>query len=227
MGIAPLLRFLAGLRKGGRLTINSGTAAASLSMDGGHLVGAAFGAESGETAFDAVALTMHTGQFSFAEEVVDDDKRNLALDSAGVQRRLHELTEHRNRLAAVIPSPGWVLVPTSHPSSSEELVHLDRGEVMLLLRCDGRRTVIELAHGHGLLPTLTRAAHLVELGVAECKPPELTAPSVVGPAKDRTALEDTANRPRESVWRRAPRVQQEGGWARWRRGNTPPPETGG
>jgi len=161
IGLFPLLNFLGSLKVAGRLSITDADLGGTLFFTEGRVVGASFGADSGQVALDAIGLALGTGHFEFAD---GDGERpiNLDLSATELQQHLEQLQSDRQRIMAGIPS--LESVPDSAMEGPDEQpIALDRATLRLLLRCDGRHSVLELARESGLLPTLKRLANLYEL----------------------------------------------------------------
>lgn len=161
IGLFALLNFLSGLKARGRLAINDRELSGNLFFSEGRVVGATFGADSGPVALDAVGLALGQGRFTFSDDG-SDYPANLDMEPAALQKHLDRLASERQRITAVLPSLDAVpLSATDGPD--DQAIALDRGTLRLLLRCDGRTPVLELAREGGLLPTLKRLANLYEL----------------------------------------------------------------
>jgi hypothetical protein len=161
IGLFPLLTFLAGLKADGRLAVADRELSGDLYLSGGRVVGATFGSDSGEMALDAIGLALGHGRFTFTD-VAGEPTRNLSLEPAELQRHLEQLASDRERIMAGIPSLDAVPVARLE-GADEQPVALDRASLRLLLRCDGKQNVFDLARGAGLPTTLKRLAQLVEL----------------------------------------------------------------
>jgi hypothetical protein len=165
IGLFALLNFLGGLKARGRLAITDRELSGTLYFSEGRVVGATFGADMGQVALDAIGLALGQGRFNFADDGTERPA-NLNLDAADLQRHLEQLATERQRIMSVIPSLD--AVPASAMDGPDEQpIALDRGTLKLLLRCDGRTSVLELAREGGLLTTLKRLANLHELKLIE------------------------------------------------------------
>lgn len=166
ISLAPLVGFLAGLRKSGRLSVSDGPWAGSIFLEEGRVVGAAFGAERGLDALDAIALALAKGQFAYAEDDASDVELNLMMSPAELQKHLGELAQEGAALSEAVPSLAAVpTVVVQEPADDSGEVRLDRATLKLLLALDGGRTVAELAAHRGVIRTLRELAHLVELNL--------------------------------------------------------------
>src|SRR5919201_108228 len=90
IGLAPLVSFLAGLGKSGRLTITDGPMGGEVFLDSGQLVGAAFDAERGLPALEAIGLALSSGRFGFVEQDTRLVEHNLTLTPAELRQHLEE-----------------------------------------------------------------------------------------------------------------------------------------
>jgi hypothetical protein len=167
IGLFSLLNFLAGLKARGRLAIIDGELTGTLAFVDGRVVGATFGSDSGQVALDAIGLALGQGRFDFGDDGIERPA-NLNLEPADLQKHLEQLASERQRIMAGIPSLD------AHPVSAmdgpdEQPIALDRGTLRLLLRCDGRRSVLDLAREGGLLITLKRLANLHELKLIQVR----------------------------------------------------------
>jgi hypothetical protein len=169
IGLFPLLNFLAGLKARGQLAITDRELSGTLSFSEGRVVGATFGSDTGQVALDAIGLALGQGHFTFADDGTER-AANLSMDAAELQKHLDQLANERQRIMAGIPSLDSVPVSTTD-GPDEQPIALDRGTLRLLLRCDGRSSVLDLARGGGLLPTLKRLANLHELKLIDVQQP--------------------------------------------------------
>lgn len=103
IGLQPIVRFLHGMRKSGRLRISHEGWTGELSLEGGEVVGASFGAERGLAALDAMALTLAQGQFTFTDGGAVE-QRNLSLDYEALQAHLDRLSGRQADPKAASPS---------------------------------------------------------------------------------------------------------------------------
>src|SRR5918911_4403719 len=104
IGLAPLVSFLSGLGKSGRLTIADGPMGGDVFLEGGQVVGAAFDAERGLPALDAIALALGGGRFGFVEQDTRLLEHNVKLTPSELRQHLEELDREQSMLAAAIPS---------------------------------------------------------------------------------------------------------------------------
>jgi Domain of unknown function (DUF4388) len=166
IGLAPLVSFLTGLGKSGRLTIADGPMAGEVFLDGGQVIGAAFDAERGLAALDAIGLALGGGRFGFAEQETHVVEHNVSLSTAELRQHLDDLQREAAVLAAAIPSLSAVPHLVVDESGTEDEIGLDRDTLRLLMQIDGRRSVAELARERGLLRTLKQLARLSQLKLA-------------------------------------------------------------
>jgi Domain of unknown function (DUF4388) len=165
IGLFALLNFLGGLKARGRLAITDRELSGTLFFSDGRVVGAAFGADTGQVALDAIGLALGQGRFNFADDG-SDRPANLTMDAAELQRHLEQLAAERQRIMAGISSLDAVPI-SAMDGPDDQPIALDRGTLKLLLRCDGRTSVLELARDGGLLTTLKRLANLHDLQLIE------------------------------------------------------------
>jgi hypothetical protein len=149
----------------GRLAITDRDLSGTLYFAEGRVVGAAFGADTGQVALDAIGLVLGQGRFNFADDGTNGPA-NLTMDAAELQRHLEQLAAERQRIMAGIPSLDAVPM-SAMDGPDDQPISVDRGTLKLLLRCDGRMSVLELARDGGLLTTLKRLANLHELRLIE------------------------------------------------------------
>ena len=161
IGLFALLNFLAGLKSRGRLGINDGDLSGTLYFTDGRVVGASFGNDTGEVALDAIGLALGQGRFSFADEG-GEQPTNLDMDGPALQKHLEYLQSERERIMAGIPSLDSVPSVNLNGGADDQAISLDRGTLRLLVKCDGRHSVLDLAREAGLLATLKRLANLHE-----------------------------------------------------------------
>src|SRR5918911_4265065 len=122
IGLAPLVGFLTGLGKSGRLTIADGPMAGEVFLEGGQVVGAAFDAERGLPALDAIGLALGGGRFGFAEQDTSLVEHNVSLSAAELSQHLDELQREAAALAAAIPSLAAVPTLVVEESGTEDEV---------------------------------------------------------------------------------------------------------
>jgi hypothetical protein len=192
IGLFPLLNFLGSLKAAGRLTITDRDLSGALYFADGRVVGATFGADNGQVALDAIGLALGSGHFEFADGE-GERPTNLSLSATELQEHLQQLQTERQRIMAGIPSLESVPV-SAMEGPDEQPIALDRATLRLLLRCDGRHTVLELARESGLLATLKRLANLHELKlikVEASRPPAQPVPAVAPQPQDAAAGQET------------------------------------
>ena len=241
IGLAPLVGFLAGLGKSGRLAVNEGPMGGEVFLEDGQVIGAMFDNERGLPALDAIGLALGRGRFAFAEGDAGSTDRNLTLTPVELHQHLEELAHEQARLAAAIPSLSALPRVAVEVLDGEDELRLDRDTLRLLLALDGRRSVADLARERGLLRTLKQLARLAQLHLARIEPSHAvtTPPSTpvsggLGEwrrAAARAAEESARPEPRpapqeqpaqteEEADRSAPTPSSRPGstWSRWHRG---------
>jgi len=164
IGLGPLLNFLRGLGRGGRLTISDEPFLGTLFLDAGYLSGAVLGREIGLVALEAIMLGLGKGRFTFSGRA-GPIEHNLELAPAELRILLDDLAEERSRVITAIPSLGAVPAVVVQEAASDEVLVVPRSTLRLLLDLDGRRSVGELSYQRGLAATLRGLTQLVELGV--------------------------------------------------------------
>src|SRR5579885_196658 len=165
-GLTLGMRALAGLRLTGRMAVVRDRWAGELSFDEGRIVGAAFGAEQGILALEAILCAMPHARCTFLEGPPASE-RNLDLAGDHLERHLDELGQRAAALASVIPSL------TAVPRRAElddlfrpgEQVVLPGSALATLLLVDGQRTVQDLCRDRGLVRALDDLALLVHRGL--------------------------------------------------------------
>jgi hypothetical protein len=227
IGLAPLVSFLTGLGKSGRLTIADGPMAGEVFLEGGQVIGAAFDAERGLPALDAIGLALGGGRFGFAEQDTRLVEHNVSLAPAELRQHLDELHREQSVLAAAIPSLSAVPTLVVDESGTEDEIGLDRDTLRLLMQIDGRRSVADLARERGLLRTLKQLARLSQLKLAR-----IEAANGPSPARPEWQSQPYAAAPSPAQTQPQPEPQVEpaeqqpgqrpGGstWARWRGGSS-------
>jgi Domain of unknown function (DUF4388) len=202
IGLFPLLNFLGSLNAAGRLKISDRDLSGTLHLTDGRVVGASFGSDSGQVALDAIGLALGSGRFDFAD-LDGEPPTNLDLSAAELQEHLTHLQSERQRIMAGIPSLESVPAPAMD-GPDDQPIAVDRATLRLLLRCDGRASVLELAREPGLLATLKRLAKLSELNLIKVEPRSRAAapepvpiafpePAVLGaPAQEETFVREPA-----------------------------------
>ncbi len=176
IGLFPLLNFLGSLKAAGRLTITDADLSGSLFFTDGQVVGATFGADRGQVALDAIGLALGSGHFDFADDG-GERPANLELEPAELQEHLTVLQSERQRIMSAIPSLESVPVSalSAMDGADDQPIPLDRATLRLLLRCDGRRSVLDLARDGDLLSTLKRLAKMAELELVKVEAPRAAA----------------------------------------------------
>jgi hypothetical protein len=177
IGLFPLLNFLSGLKARGRLAIADRDLSGSLFLSDGRVVGATFGGDTGQVALDAIGLALGQGRFDFADDGAERPV-NQTMDASELQQHLEQLASERQRIMASIPSLDAVPV-SMIDGPDDQPIALDRGTLRLLLRCDGRGSVLDLARDGGLLPALKRLAHLHELKLIDVTQPGAPADETI------------------------------------------------
>jgi hypothetical protein len=177
IGLAPLVSFLTGLGKSGRLTITNGPLGGEVFIDAGQVIGAAFDTERGLPALDAIGLALGNGHFGFAEQDTRQVEHNLTLSQPELRQHLEELDREQAALASVIPSLDAVPTLVVDEAGADDEIGLDRDTLRLLLLIDGRRSVADLARERGLLRTLKQLARLSQLRLARVRPTDGAAAS--------------------------------------------------
>ncbi|MGI9148315.1 MAG: DUF4388 domain-containing protein [Chloroflexota bacterium] len=182
--LEPLVGFLRQLRKTGSLSISARSFNGSVFLEGGRVVGAVFGSERGLAAFEAIVLALGDGDFEFAENAPEREL-NFMVEPDVLDGHLRRLASERLEFSGRLPS--LAVVPSVDLAGSDtEQLAIDRGSLRLLFDMDGRRSVLELARGRGLMATARRVAALAELGVVR-----------VTPAGDGVAVERSLKAPPE------------------------------
>ncbi len=196
IGLFPLLNFLGSLKAAGRLTISDRNLSGTLFFSEGRVAGATFGEDTGQVALDAIGLALGSGHFEFADGGEGDRQANLDLSATELQQHLEQLQSERQRIMAGIPSLESVPI-SSMEGPDEQPIALDRATLRLLLRCDGRHTVLELARESGLLATLKRLANLYELKLIHVESSRLAPEPVpaVAPAAETAPAADSMATP--------------------------------
>jgi Domain of unknown function (DUF4388) len=176
IGLAPLLGFLSELGASGQLSIADGPLSGALYLEGGRVVGAVFGSDTGATAFESIVLLLGAGQFQLVSNV--DRQLNFMVPPEEIERQLQSLTAERARLARFVPSVAAVPQPVVAGSGDgDEQITVDLGTLRLWLRFDGRRSVLEWAEDRSLLSTVRAVSRLVELGLVSLGEPDQSAPA--------------------------------------------------
>src|SRR5688572_7486340 len=143
IGLPALVRFLAGLRSNGRLLVADDSWGGEVGFDEGRVVAAAFGAERGLAALEAIALALPRGEFRFTGGAAPEE-RDVDLPPEDLERYLTSLAEEQTALARAIPSLAAVPRPADpgpDGAGTPERITIDRSTLYSLLLVDGRRTV--------------------------------------------------------------------------------------
>ncbi len=181
IGLPALVRFLAGLRSSGRLLVADDSWGGEVGFDEGRVVAAAFGAERGLAALEAIALALPRGEFRFAGGAVPEG-RDVDLPPEDLERYLTSLAEEQVALARAIPSLAAVprpVDPGPDGAGAPERITIDRSTLFSLLLVDGQRTVQALCEQRGergAAQTLKELAWLAGSGLVVIDPPPPAAP---------------------------------------------------
>ena len=181
IGLPALVRFLAGLRSSGRLLVADDSWGGEVGFDEGRVVAAAFGAERGLAALEAIALALPRGEFRFAGGAVPEG-RDVDLPPEDLERYLTSLAEEQVALARAIPSLAAVprpVDPGPDGAGAPERITIDRSTLFSLLLVDGQRTVQALCEQRGergAAQTLKELAWLAGSGLVVIDPPPTAAP---------------------------------------------------
>ncbi len=173
VGLQAIIGFLAGLRKSGTLRLVYDGWSGEVIFDRGEVVDAAFGAERGLAALDALALALPAGTFSFVEgpaESVPPEARTIDLSPQALQAHLESVLEPGSGALAPALTPATVplLVPGDGVAAGEDgarKVALTRGAIQTLLAVDGQRSVAEIAAGRGFAETIKDLQALARQGL--------------------------------------------------------------
>lgn len=173
VGLQAIIGFLAGLRKSGTLRLVYDGWSGEVIFDRGEVVDAAFGAERGLAALDALALALPVGTFSFVEgpaESVPPEARTIDLSPQALQAHLEGVLESGSGAPAPALTPVTVplLVPGDGVAAGEDgarKVALTRGAIQTLLAVDGQRSVAEIAAGRGFAETIKDLQALARQGL--------------------------------------------------------------
>lgn len=190
--LASIIRLLAGLEQTGWLHLTQPPWEGRLGFEGGRIVAASFGPEQGLDALDALLLMLPDGHFTFTEGPPPaEPERNLTLGPRELQLHLAELARTRAALAGRISSWSVVPRPAAGALSQEagEPVALTRSALQVLLRVDGRRTVAEIATGHGPARTLHDLLALHDLGLVQLEAGARAPRAVPGSRNTRRQLQ--------------------------------------
>jgi hypothetical protein len=172
-----LVRFVTSLGKSGCLRISEGHRLGELSIAAGRVMAASFASQRGLVALDAMVLALPNGQFAFSAGAPEAE-RNVDLGPDELQAYLDGLATKYAPLNARIPSLAAVprvVEPHDQPYLTST-VTLERSQLAILLRVDGRRAVGEIAAHRGLIETVSALAVLIDLGLIRV---DSTSPEVV------------------------------------------------
>jgi hypothetical protein len=167
-----ILRVLTGLPLRGCLYITQDHWTGALSFDQGRIVAAAFGAERGLPALEAILVALLDGRCVFRAGVPACEP-NIDLTPRTLEAELHQLAQRQARLARAGLSPAAVPRASAprDQSCSEEAITLPRGALATLAAIDGRHRVDEICGGRGLMPTLEDLATLADLNLVSIEVP--------------------------------------------------------
>ena len=184
VGTPAILRFLGDLEQSGRVRFWNSRWSGEVVLDRGRVAGAAFGAERGIDALEAIALALRHGQFAFASgDGAPPDGWSAGLPVDDLTERLARLEAESAALApdgallAAVPRPvagaaQEATAPEPPATSVEPVLSLDRQALQVCLAINGHRTVEEVAAGYGLARTARLLGALVETGVLELVAPQ-------------------------------------------------------
>ncbi|MGH2354511.1 MAG: DUF4388 domain-containing protein [Chloroflexota bacterium] len=176
IGLPALVRFLARLPASGRLHVSNGRWTGDLWLNEGQPVAAAFGAERGLAALDALALTLPDGRFVFSA-APPPARSDINVPPEEVLTRLDELASRQGEVAPLLAAR-WVVVPLDETAPEEPPLTLDRASLQALLAVSrGERTVEELARHLGLVETVQALARLRDLGLVQAEDLTLGQPA--------------------------------------------------
>jgi signal peptidase I len=178
--LAPLVRFLCGLHKQGKLVVANEHWSGRLSFCAGQLISASIRNEHGRAALEFIVGAMRDAEFEFFEDAASPRiDPELGPDPLALLQQLAS-DPSRTSLAAV-PGPSALPRVTLQPGAEASQVVLRRSEIALLPRIDGRTAIGELADRYGLLQTVRGLAHLHEMGFVEFEAPVQPIASEVPP----------------------------------------------
>lgn len=171
VGLRAIVGFLAGLGKSGTLRLAHDRWWGEVIIDRGEVVGAAFGAEQGLAALDAIALAFPVGTFNFVDAPpgsVPVAERNVDLPAPALLARLEETLGGRGASPALgftLAAVPQVVLGDPGASAAPEKVALSRGAIQTLLAVDGRRSVADVAAGRGYAETIRDLQTLARQGL--------------------------------------------------------------
>ncbi len=208
IGLAALVRFLVSLNPSGRLLVADDVWGGEVGFDGGRVVTAAFGAERGLGALEAIALALPNGEFRFTGGPAPE-ARDIEMPPEELERYLTSLADEQSAMAKVLPSLASVprlVDPAGAPAEGPDRITIDRSTLYSLLLVDGQRTVHAICEqrgergaaqtlkelswlaGSGLLDIAVPAGGTFEAGVPVPIPPPSAPPPA--PDEDETGDED-------------------------------------
>lgn len=201
--LAELVRSVAALDVDGRLCLSHDSWWGEMFVHGGRLVEAVCGADRGQHALDAICQLAAPSdtviRFTFWPEGLDGVEGGEEDLGAYFGRAAREARMIHTLVAAGGDVPR--VMPYDPELGEDDTVLLDRRTLALLVDVDGRRSVAQLAHLHGELPTLKGLVRLIDAGVLAVPPTH---------AATRTGIR---SQPRQSPWSSAtPRIVQVGSW---------------
>jgi hypothetical protein len=192
IGLAALVRFLVSLNPSGRLLVADDVWGGEVGFDEGRVVTAAFGAERGLGALEAIALALPNGEFRFTGGAAPE-ARDVELPPEELERYLTSLAEEQTAMAKVLPSLASVprlVDPAGATAGGPDRITIDRSTLYSLLLVDGQRTVhaiCEQRGERGAAQTLKELSWLAGTGMVRIASPaggafEDATPSIVPPA---------------------------------------------
>ena len=151
IGLAALVRFLVSLNPSGRLLVADDVWGGEVGFDGGRVVTAAFGAERGLGALEAIALALPNGEFRFTGGPAPE-ARDIEMPPEELERYLTSLADEQSAMAKVLPSLASVprlVDPAGAPAEGPDRITIDRSTLYSLLLVDGQRTVHAICEQRG------------------------------------------------------------------------------
>ena len=151
IGLAALVRFLVSLNPSGRLLVADDVWGGEVGFDEGRVVTAAFGAERGLGALEAIALALPNGEFRFTGGAAPE-ARDVELPPEELERYLTSLAEEQTAMAKVLPSLASVprlVDPAGATAGGPDRITIDRSTLYSLLLVDGQRTVHAICEQRG------------------------------------------------------------------------------